>query len=420
LDATPEIAATSLPPIAERLIYMAGEESVPEGEIDQNTSLWSVLATGGEAELIAENVRPHAFGNSPPWTVIRGEEASQLVFISGPDEEMKLIGHDLHSGEQVDLYTADEGWWISTPSASPDGKRLAFIAVEPRNNGEINEASLVRMFVLNVDGERLEREFEPATMWTFLNWSPDSQWLAAEESGGTMRWPRLMLFPSGGGDFVVAPFSRAWQATWMPESQRLVAVRTSPSGPLELVLWDVAEGEHETMPVLDSDDTQPPGVIFDLAWSSTGQYLAGQAGDDWGELGLYTIAADSNEPLPLHDPGDDEGFVIWYEWSPDGRQIAYLARIPGQGEGTEDSFRGYVVRPDGEDRWPTDSGLEGQAGIMAWSPDSQQLAFVFTHGEGANLTQDLYVTDLAQRQPSLIHEGLGRCFYLMWLPEQTG
>jgi len=57
---------------------------------------------------------------------------------------------------------------------------------------------------------------------------------------------------------------------------------------------------------------------------------------------------------------------------------------------------------------------------MAWSSDGQRLAFPLNDEEGESPSGQLYVVDLRGQAPTVLHEGLGRYFYLLWLPAAIG
>ena len=417
---------TPVPVAPQRIFFIAADQGATEENLAEHIRLWAIPATGGEAEMVADEVRAHGFGETPPWCLIPSEDDPHLTFVQGPTEGMRLMLLDLGTGEFEELYAASDGEWIGSPSASPDGQRLAFITAEPPPGGEFHDDVQATLHVATIADGEVEREFEPVTIWTPLAWSADSHWLAAVESGGPLRWPRMLLFPAGEGEMLEPPFSRGLQASWAPEGQRLVAVRGRSAGGVELISWDVAAGEHEPLALAGQEAGQPPGVVWAIKWSPDGEWLAGLAGDDWPAVGLYVVGQESAEPVALYGEGEDEGAVWWYEWSPDARHIAFIAARSVRPEGAADEgatgeVGGFVMQPDGDGSWQVATGLVGRVEAMAWSPDGQQLAFgLHMEGDDGQASSRLYVADIGEQRPTLLHEGVGNVLYLRWVPAVGG
>jgi Tol biopolymer transport system component len=407
---------TPVPAVPERIFFTAAAFGVPEAEVEDHVDLWAVPAAGGVAERMAEGLRVDSFSVDAPWTVIDSGGEPQLVYIVGPAESMRLEALDLQSGQSEELYVSDEGRWIASPSASPDGQRLAFITHDPPpSRGFGDEAYGTLQVITTADGQ-LERQFERAALWASPGWSPDSRWLAVVEEGGGTRWPRVTLLPSGEGEPLVPPFDRAWQGVWSPQGQRVIAVRGQPTGGVELMSWDVASGGHEPFVLEGQEPGQLPGVIWDLAWSPDGQWLLGLAGDDWNEFSLYIVRQEGGEPLALYGEGENEDMITWHAWSADSRHIAFLTVSGGAEADAGVSVSGFVVQPDGEGLWHVNAGLVGSVAWMDWSPDGQHLTFALNSGQDEEITGQLYVVDVREQRPTLLTEGTGAIFTVLWMP----
>lgn len=414
------VIPSPLPALPERIFFTAATLGVPEAEVTNHIDLWAVPVAGGDAERIAEGVRMHSFSGDAPWTVLESGGDPRLVYIAGPEEAMRLEALHLQSGQSEELYASSEGQWIASPSASPDGQRLAFITHEPPPSRGFGDEAYGTLQVITIADGQPERQFERAALWVPLGWSPDSQWLAAVEEGGGTRWPRLTVFPSGEGEPLTPPFSRAWQGVWAPQGQRLIAVSGQPAGGVELMLWDVAAGQHEAFVLESQEPGQLPGVVWDLAWSPDGQWLLGLAGDDWNEFGLYIVSQEGGVPLALYGEGENAGLVRWHAWSPDSRHIAFLTVSAGGEAGADVSVSGFVVQPDGQGLWQVNVALEGSVAWMDWSPDGQRLAFALNSGQDEEMAGKLYVVDVGEQRPVLLSEGTGRIYTVLWVPSIAG
>jgi Tol biopolymer transport system component len=99
---------------------------------------------------------------------------------------------------------------------------------------------------------------------------------------------------------------------------------------------------------------------------------------------------DQAGPHQLIDaPAETEGVT----WSPDGKRLAFLARLNGK------HLRIFLARPDGSSPEPITPDDDEQ-GLPSWSPDSRQLAFGDVPPEFGMATgsEVLHVYDLETRR----------------------
>jgi len=88
--------------------------------------------------------------------------------------------------------------------------------------------------------------------------------------------------------------------------------------------------------------------------------------------GLEVIAPDGSGRRRLAAVSAGQGLETFPRWSPDGSRIAFMA--PGISGPTGI----YTIRPDGTDvRWVTDVASVSIYTQLAWSPDSQRIAFSY-------------------------------------------
>jgi Tol biopolymer transport system component len=413
----PEDTPTPAPAAPERVVFIAAERASPDDGPGGQIGLWSVPAAGGDANQLAENVEAHSFSEREPWSFSATGGGQKLAFVQGPRDEMRLMSVDLGSGSIREVLASSDGWWLASPSFSPDGQRLALLNIQPPPSGEFHDSQYGTVYVVRADDGDVERTFERAAIWTPMSWSPGGEWLAAVEAGGGTRWPRLTLLPAGEGEPMEAPFARAWHGTWLPQGQQLLTTRGQPSGGIELMFWDVSTAEFQPFSVQSEAGTGLPDVVWGLKWSPDGRWLSGFVGDEWESLDLYAVRGEGGEPVQLFD--EQGSTIIWSRWAPDSSHIAFIAirgRTLEDSGDEEDVVDGFVVQPDGGGLWQVNVGLGGRVARMAWSPDGQRLAFALNSGEGDAVQGRLYTVGLQDRRTRLLHEELGQCFYLLWLP----
>lgn len=155
--------------------------------------------------------------------------------------------------------------------------------------------------------------------------------------------------------------------TWSPDSGSIAVVRETGAraaglhhvwGVFALVVINVETGAAETR--------VPPGDFWPthIRWSPDGTKIGAGGG------GLLIMDVDgSNREKLLHPYPDGSYSDHAMSWSPDGRQIAYVAG-PDVGK-----VKIHIVNVDGTGH----RTLEGPSGILfdpAWSPDGTRIAYV--------------------------------------------
>ncbi|MFO1468962.1 MAG: PDZ domain-containing protein [Steroidobacteraceae bacterium] len=146
------------------------------------------------------------------------------------------------------------------------------------------------------------------------------------------------------------------------------AIDLSPTGARLVV---EAHGEIFTLPAEKGDArnlTRTPGAAErDAAWSPDGKRIA-YFSDASGEYQLMVRDQDGIQPAKVIDLGPDPSFYYAPHWSPDSRKIAF----------TDKHLRFWIVDVEGGRPVKVDTGIRGGFDAlreMAWSPDSQWLAY---------------------------------------------
>ena len=189
--------------------------------------------------------------------------------------------------------------------------------------------------------------------FTYGNWSPqpcgtdcrDMALLMNDASGLSVK---LVRWQNGTGTSTTAGKGAPFYYNWSPEGARMI-------WQLDNQKFDVYD---TTTHKITSTLTQTPGAMFTPAWSPVDdRLLLGVKNQDSTDLviasngDIKTLAASQANP-------------IWFSWSPDGKQVAYIDR---QGPLIVlDAASGATIT-----RTPVDKVL-----AFFWSPDSQHIAYV--------------------------------------------
>jgi hypothetical protein len=180
---------------------------------------------------------------------------------------------------------------------------------------------------------------------------------------------------------------------WTATGVRVGAVVGTRSG-LRLHITEESGGKVTQRMVYPIDLPLDPAQRVLQSWSPDGLHMAFSAVDQNGDRRLYVTDANGQNVHELSTPKDHQ--VLEVAWSPDGKHIAYVESINpvfhNEPRAPGDSLARHgghliVIDPDGSDR--TDLGSVGASveptgglwprrttgSALAWSPDSQSIAF---------------------------------------------
>ncbi len=213
------------------------------------------------------------------------------------------------------------------PSWSPNGRQIAFSAIEPGEDPDSDNT----IYIVNADGSGLT---ELPSLGNDINpaWSPDGKWLAFHSSGN------LAIMPPDGSDQAWVWYSEgrecAFEAQWSPDSQ-WIAVLMQMGG----CEWTFSMTREVW--VISRDGTT-----------------------------VTTVATITHEDSSCVRP--DVAF------SPDGTQVAYF----------DVDCKPWIINTDGSGLRQITSGDVNDID-PAWSPDGQWISFHITvlRGSSARMLQ---------------------------------
>ncbi|HET6372000.1 MAG TPA: S9 family peptidase, partial [Candidatus Polarisedimenticolia bacterium] len=301
---------------------------------------------------------------------------------------------------------------LGDPQPSPDGRWVVF--TRRTWDAETNKVS-TNLWLVSSDGKTLRQLTSAQSSETSPRWSPDGASIAfiSSRGGSSQIWT---IDPSGGeatqkSDLPVDVDNIAWSpdgtrlafsAEVYPDCADLSCTakrdKEAEGNPVKarvftrlmirhwdtwedgkrshIFVWPVAGGAPvDLMKGIDADaPTKPFGGSEEFAWSPDGKEIAFTAkmgeGRAWStDLDVYVVGADGRGLRCLTEPNEAADTSPAY--SPDGKTIAYLAMArPGY-----ESDRQAVVlhdRATGRSRILTDA-WDRSAGSLAWSPDAKKL-----------------------------------------------
>lgn len=273
---------------------------------------------------------------------------------------------------------------------SPDGARVAFVW---ERDGRSD------VFVMDAQGGwpvRLTPNRSKTIYWWDgpPAWSPDGQWLAFTMNehvhvvaADGRQLPRKISDFTGGASSPV----------WLPDSRQLI-VSAERHDAAALLLTDT-EGRWPRALAEGNGDNQA------AAPSPDGRLIAyvHRPFDDLNRWELRLVELDTGQMRPLTGTPKQKDWSP--EWSPDGRQIAFLSQRSGYTEI-------WLIRPDGDGMRQL-TKLNRDVDELAWSPDGKRLAATVNRDAAV----DLVLVDAATGEVSDLHTGLGYFASPHWSPD---
>lgn len=264
------------------------------------------------------------------------------------------------------------GTSIRALAASPRGDRVAAVLV--RSEDELETADLV---VLAADGAEVARYDNidalgpnPDGAVVSLDWSPQGEkLLLALSPGGLVSVPLTgeaepELIVSGG----VA--MRPAQAAWSPTGEDVGFLAESDDERASIYVAGVAATPASPRALLPDDGSMP--TIFDWAWLPDGRSLLfSEERELTSTADLWRINSDGTDRELVASAGSvaPVARIVGAEPSRDGRAVAYLVIVPGEGTDVFDSLwvrdlstnHGFRIQVPAAtsvtDVWWTDAGL---------------------------------------------------------------
>ncbi len=322
------------------------------------------------------------------------------VFWSPLGDALLLVGYDEQAGPSVHVLSiADQelveihqnaqaaGW-------SPDGSEIVVSPVQPPDVMVLEPGGEPRTIA------RLAGKFPLVATWSP---DGKHILVGTSHSSDLMKITALHLVSLDGGESTtIAEVERGeyiYEPNWAPESDRVLYTTTDVNRTrqgnvpyADLWVYDLASGEtqqltsgefHDGMGVWSPSTDAPTAPIAPSSSLTDGGGLIAFVSTRDGNGEIYVMNSDGSDPRRLTRYREWDGFPTW---SPDGAQIAYYSYV---------SSKNWVIQVmdlDGRNqRQLTDNGICD--GAPAWSPDGAWMAFVSDpHCDGDG--RDIYVLDV--------------------------
>jgi dipeptidyl aminopeptidase/acylaminoacyl peptidase len=271
---------------------------------------------------------------------------------------------------------------VSDPQIAPDGSAIYY-----RRSWQDEEANETRSAIHRVDRDAVDRAFTRGTKDRLPRVAPDGSAVAFVTDRDDAA--RLFVLPLDGGEAL--ELGESWPKivalAWSPDASRIAVVATAPHDPATARAFrdEKSDARHIRMLPFKSD---ADGLL------------------DGTRKHLFVVDAAGGTPRRLTEGDYDVGPPAW---SPDGKQIAFAARIDGPE--TAMSAADVCVVDVGSGNVTQLTRALGTAASPVFSRDGRELAYVgHLHGDdgGGRFDEELLVVPVTGGTPRSLSAGLGR------------
>lgn len=277
---------------------------------------------------------------------------------------------------------------VTAVEVSPDGNLIAYSVRIPRSLREAPGPARTQLWLLDRQTNETRQLTEDGISSWDPQWSPDGSYIAFR-SQRTEHHPQtqIYLLPMRGGEAFPLTNSETGvrDFAWSPDGMSIAYIATDP------IPSEVREAQRQgfNQRVVDQDDLYHRLYIIDVATRETK---------------LLT----------------EENKAVWdFVWSPDGRQLLVQA---SQRPTVDDSFmfKQMYLLPSRGGRMERFIHTEGKLGMMAWSPDGSQVAYMGATALNDPTDGSIFVVSISDRIPFNITEGYeGTVTWLTWKDDNT-
>ena len=302
--------------------------------------------------------------------------------------------------EGMTLEQIAETRMVSQVAISPDGERVAFVRMVPRDlSREDDGGAWAELHVIGPDGNSRPYITGQVNVGN-IGWKPDGSAITFLSRRGDDSNRQLYAIPVDGGEATrltdVSTGVAGYSISPDGESVALIAVEEIPSDEKDLIDKGFSQIIYEEdwrprrlwMQSLDNDKSEPEmieifGSVQTVQWSPAGDRLAvvitpRQLVDDTLMFQrIRIIAPDGSEIGRIDNPGK----LGQMAWSPEGRYLAFIGT-----ESIHDPREGrlMIASGDGGDWTNLIPGLEGHIWHVDWR-SADEIVFISYEGAEARL-----------------------------------
>jgi dipeptidyl aminopeptidase/acylaminoacyl peptidase len=290
-----------------------------------------------------------------------------------------------------DIYNLKD---VRDPQRSPDGKWVAYVVARAIKDGDKNDSDI---WMASWDGTQEIQLTSSPDGESQPRWSPDNRYISFVSSRQGAKDGQLWLMNRAGGEAIKVSDVKGGisEYAWAPDGKRIVLVVSEP---------DPRDPRDDDKAAPDKKKTPPPLVIDRYQFK---QDVDGYLRNARKHLYLFDLGTKKAAPLTTGTVYDESSPA----WSPDGLRIAFVSKRGTGDIDRHDNTDVWIIepKPGAPPRQVTTSPVSDD-GPLSWSPDGRQLAYV----AGEDLKYSAYnqnklaVIAADGGQPRLLAESLDR------------
>jgi Tol biopolymer transport system component/DNA-binding winged helix-turn-helix (wHTH) protein len=320
----------------------------------ERDGVYTVPALGGRERRLTNSPCRDWVAGRPIWTP--DSKAMVMLDQCAPGGPRGVVLFSFATGEKRCLAPGSPGDFAADDALSPDGRTVAFSHQTDATYGEL--------YVVPLSGERPRRLVSAGTHFWNLMWTPDGKYIVAYSNRGNM--VRAWRVPVAGGPVepeMVYPGvgSISQDGRRLAYAEQQTGGSSSPFIPAAIWRADLSQAGG---PVLRTRKLIYSQFMEDAAQPSPdGTRLALQSARS-GTNQIWLNSSEGDHPVQLTTIGRFSGTP---RWSPDGRWIAFDARV-------EDHAHIYVVDGEGRNLHAITHGDSDNV-VASWSRDGRFIYF---------------------------------------------
>ncbi len=258
----------------------------------------------------------------------------QIAFTSNRDGNWEIYVMDADGGNLRRLTNNPAG--DGNPSWSPDGKRIVFTS--DRDGHFMNGIPTTEIYVMDADGRNQQNLTNNPSYDSSPSWSPDGKRIAFDsDRDGRFNWEIYVIDADGGNLQRITnnPDDDGWPddryPSWSPDGKRIVFsarrdghVENKFAVTYEIYVMDADGGNQHRLTNNRNNELSP-------VWSPDGERIAftSDRKGNFEKFDIYVMDADGGNQQNL----TNNRIIDWSpSWSPDSKQIAFMSDRNGNRE----------------------------------------------------------------------------------------
>jgi len=253
-------------------------------------------------------------GWSPRWS----PDGTEILYLARYEDNNQLYRMTV-DGTSV-THLTDNLEIPLDPAWSPDGESIAILQHKKLESNSSSYAN--NIYRLDADGTNLKQLTFDTTSEGEPIWSPDGQKIAFASHQNSLYSIYVMDADGSNEQNLTSSYELGmnWRPVWSPDGQQIAFVNKERESGL-VALYIIDHNGYNLLRLTNHDASQMNNILK-IAWASNNEWIAFTA-QEGEQYALYKIKPDGSELTRVADISE-EAQAITLDWSPNGKQVAYM------------------------------------------------------------------------------------------------